>query len=168
MGTLTAYGRCSKSRPEFRSRFPSPLQARYAYGSVAQFVKHVTQHTSYLDNFPFPELYREVAVEESVSDSDSELVKITKAKPKSKRGVPRFRKKPKDKPSKEPIVEKGNADAPAPIATGSAPLSNGDVTEGVDTDAEEPDKGEGTSSLPMVRGEERTLGQLSHHPVGKV
>ena len=89
-----------------------------------------------------------------MSDSDSELVKITKAKTKSKPklGVSRFHKRPKDKPSKEPIVEKGNADVTPPVATGPAPLSDGDVTEGVDTDVEELDKGEGTSSLPMVRG----------------
>ena len=118
----------------------------------------MTQHTSYLDNFPFPELYREVALEESVSDSDSELVKITKAKAKSKSklGVSRFHKKPKGKSSREPVAEKWNADVPVPAATSSAPLSDGDVTEGVSTDAEEPDKGEGTSSLPMVRGRKGT------------
>ena len=143
---------CFRSRAGFYSHLSSPLQAGYAYRSVSQFVKHVTQHTSYLDNFPFPQLYREVAPEECVSDSDSELVKITEAKPKPKLGVPRFRKKPKDKSSKEPIVEKGNANVPTPVATGPAPLSDGDVTEGVDTDVEEPDKGEGTSSLPMVCG----------------
>lgn len=131
------------------------LQAGYAYRSIAQFVKHVTQRTSYLENFPFPELYREFAFEESVSDSDSELVKIARAKPKSKSGVPWFRKKPKEKSSKGPISEKRNADLTAPETEGPAPLSDGDVTEGVDTDAEEPDKGEGTSSLPMVREERK-------------
>ena len=136
------------------SHFSSPLQAGYAYRSIAQFVKHVTQNTSYLDNFPFPELYREIAFEESVTDSDSELVKITRAKAKSKPGVPWFRKKPKHKSLKEPVVEKENADLTAQVDTGPTPVSDGDATEGVDTDAEEPDKGEGTSSLPMVRGRE--------------
>lgn len=76
-------------------------------------------------------------------DSDSELVKITRAKPKSW-----LRRKSKDKSSKEPVAEKGN-EAVVPI--GSAPLSGGNVVEGAGADVVGSDRGEGTSSLATVR-----------------
>jgi len=130
-------------------------QARYAYRSVAQFVKHVTRQTAYLDNFPFPELYKEIAFEESMCDSDSELVKITRAKSKSKSGAPWFHKRHKDRSSKEPIVEKGNADLASSVGKSPAMISsdNTAVSEGV---GESDDKEEGTSAIPKARIREST------------
>lgn len=133
------------------------LQARYAYRSIAHFVKHVTRHTTYLGNFPFPELYKEVDFEESESDSDSELVKITRTKSKSKPGVLWFHQKSKDKPSEG--LEKGNEDLTISV-TRSPVLPYGDnvaVAEEVDTGVGEPDKEEGSSSIPQVRVRESVL-----------
>ena len=130
------------------------LQAGRAYRSIAQFAKHVTQRTAYLGNFPFPELYKEVASEENICDSDSELAKITRSKSKPKSSPTWFRKKPKDKPSKEPIVEKGNEeDLTASVVRGPVfpPSDNVAADEGVDTCVRESDKEEGTSSVPQVR-----------------
>lgn len=98
-------------------------------------------------------MYKEIAFEESVCDSDSELVKITRTKPKSKSGA-WLRRKSKDKPSKEPTAEKGNEDLTAPVAPGPALLSGDNVVEEVDTDVGESDKEEGTSSIPQVRVQE--------------
>lgn len=130
----------------------SLFQARYAYQCVAQFVKYVTKHTTYLGNLPFPELYREVALEESICDSDSELVRITrsKSKRKSKSGSIWFHKKPKDKPSEEPIVEKGDEDLTVLVAKSSVLLDVA-TTAGGDIGVGEADKEEGTSSDAQVR-----------------
>lgn len=136
------------------------FQAGYAYRSISQFVKHVTKNTAYLGNFPFPELYKKVTGEESVCDSDSEVVKRARTKPKSKSGVLGFRKKPKDKSTKEQAPEeKGNEG----LSTSAAPIpalpsrENLAVAEGVATGIEESDKEEGTSSAPQVRAYEKVL-----------
>lgn len=126
-------------------------QARYAYCSIAQFVRHVTNRTAYLGNFPFPELYSEVALEENACDSDSELVKITRAKSKPKFGALRFHKKSKDKSPKEPIVEKENEALTVSVARSPVSLPSDNVVEEVDTDVGESDKEEGMSSFPKVR-----------------
>jgi hypothetical protein len=132
-----------------------PLKAGHAYRSIAQFVKHVTQHTAYLGNFPFPQLYKEVAPEESTSDSDSEHVKINRTKSKSKSRVRWFHRKPKDKSSEEPTAEEEDNDPVVPAAADLPPLNgNTIVPEGLDTDVAESDKEEGTSSLPKVRVQE--------------
>lgn len=134
-------------------------QARNAYNSISQFVRHVTKNTAYLVNFPFPELYKEVAVEESVSDSDSELAKTTRIKPKSKPRVLRFHKKPKGKSSKDPIDEKGDEG----LATSTAGIptlprrDNAAVVEEAVTGIEESNKEEGTSTAPQVRERENVL-----------
>ena len=129
------------------------LQAKYAYRSISQFVKHVTQRTPYLANFPFPKLYKEVAVEESSCDSDSEAVETAESKPKSKIRALRFRKRPKDKLRQERVNEAGNEDA-ATSGVASPALPSGDgkaVAEGVNARVEEYDRVEGTSSIPRVR-----------------
>lgn len=130
-------------------------QAGCAYRSIAQFVKHVTQNTAHLGNFPFPELYKEVAFEESACDSDSELVRITRSKSKSKSGSAWFRKKPKDKPPKERIVEKGDEDPTVSTASRGIALPSNDnvgVVAVGDIGIGEADKEEGTSSTPQVCG----------------
>lgn len=87
-------------------------------------------------------------------DSDSELVKITRSKPKSKsKSMPAwFHKKPKDKPSEGRTVEKGDED-PTPSVTRDlvSPSSDNvalDAGGGIDGDT---DKEEGTSSATHVR-----------------
>lgn len=111
----------------------------------------MTQNSS-LDIFPFPELYKDFAIEESGSDSDSELVKVTKSKKKLTPKAPWFRKKSKDKPQKEQMDEKGNGDPPTLVTTTPAlPSLDAGVAEGIETGIEEVDKGEGTSSVPQVR-----------------
>lgn len=129
------------------------LQAGCAYRSIAQFVKHVTQHTTCLGNFPFPELYKEVAIKESVCDSDSEPIKPTRNKSEPKPGSARFRKKLKDKSSKEHVAEKGDEDPTASVSGGHFFSSNDDVSvvAGGKVDFGEADKEEGTSSVSQVR-----------------
>jgi hypothetical protein len=138
--------------------FSLSLQARYAYRSIAQFVEHVTQNTTYLGNFPFPELYKEIGLEESVHDSDSEVVKIKRSKSGrgSKPGPPWFRKKSKDESS---MNEKGNEDPTTSAATGPTLLSRHRVgfAGGADAGIEEEDREEGTSSAPQVRLLENVL-----------
>jgi hypothetical protein len=142
--TITAVSRISLT-------LSLPLQAGCAYRSIAQFVKHVTKHTAYLGNFPFPELYKEAAFEESVCDSDSELVKITRSKPKPKSGSAWFRKKPKHKSPKEHVVEKGDEDRTASVAKGPAVPSsdNPAAVAGGSIDVEAENE-ESTSSVSQV------------------
>jgi hypothetical protein len=92
-------------------------------------------------------LYREVAVEEHESDSDSEVVKITRVKPKSKSGVLRFHKTPKEKSTKEHTDEKGNEGLTISAAMIPALPSR---SKGVGTGIEQSDQEEGTSSVPQV------------------
>lgn len=128
------------------------LQAGYAYRSIAQFVKHVTKRTTCLGNFPFPDLYKEVASKESACDPDSELVKITRNESEPKPGSARFRKKPKDKSSKECVAEKGDEDPAASVSGGHVFSSSDDVSVvvGGKIDVGETDKEEGTSSVSQV------------------
>lgn len=92
-------------------------------------------------------------------DSDSELVKITRSKTKSKSAPAWFRKKPKDKSSKECVVKKGNEDLTTPVARGPVLPSGDDVAAvaGGDIDVGEADKEEGTSSVSQVCGGEDVL-----------
>lgn len=84
-------------------------------------------------------------------DSDSELVKITRSKSKPKSGSSWFRKKPKDKSSKEQAVEKRDEDLTASVARGLV-LPSGDaaVIAGSDIDVGETGEEEGTSSISQV------------------
>lgn len=97
-------------------------------------------------------MYRKVAVEENSSETDSEAVKTARAKSQSNSGVLRFRKKPKEKTTKEPVDEKGNEGFNTPAITIPAPSSrdNVAVAKSVVTSGEESDKEEGTSSAPQV------------------
>ena len=85
-------------------------------------------------------------------DSDSEVVKITRVKPKAKSRVAFFHKKPKDKPTEDPIDEKGNEGVTTPAATLPAlpPHDNVTIVEDDISGIEESDKEEGTSSTPRV------------------
>lgn len=133
------------------------LQAGFAYRSIAEFAKHVTKNTVYLGNFPFPELYKEVVVEESARDSVSEEAKITRTKPKSKSGVLGLRKKAKGKQTQEPIDEKGDEALDTPATTVPSPPLRDNAAAVEDIVTEGFDKEEGTSSTPQVRAYENII-----------
>ncbi|PSS35406.1 hypothetical protein PHLCEN_2v1561 [Hermanssonia centrifuga] len=62
--------RDGRRQKENFEKFQTPTKAKYAYRSIAEFVKHVTSHSpGHLDRNPFPELHRPPS---EIEDSGSE------------------------------------------------------------------------------------------------